>query len=71
VRVVQRGDRPGFAAEPFDAFRVARECRREDFQRDLASERRVLGPIDLAHPARSKRAEDFVVGKAGAGRECH
>ena len=37
--------------------RSARQLGRQDLDRDLASEPRVPGPVDLAHPARAERLE--------------
>jgi hypothetical protein len=55
VRMIQRGEYPGFTAEPCKAFRIFREARGQDLQRDVASELRVTGAIHLAHAARAKR----------------
>ena len=39
---------------------VLREARRQDLDRDLAPEPRVLRPVDLAHPSGADRREDLV-----------
>ena len=51
VRVVQRRQRLGFAGEPRQPFGVAGEEIGQHLDRDIAVERRVARPIDLAHPA--------------------
>ena len=49
----------GFALETSQAIRV--ECERlgQHLDRDLASERRVAGPIHLTHAARPEKAGDL------------
>jgi hypothetical protein len=39
----------------------------QQFQRDLATEPRVLGQIDFAHPALPQRRDDFVVAEKLSG----
>ncbi len=51
VRMVQRRERLRFALKPGEAIGVLRERVGQNLQRDLASERRVAGAIDLAHAA--------------------
>ena len=60
VRVVERRDRARFSLEPLAHLGVVGKMRREDFHRDVAPEARVLGAVDLAHPARAERAENLV-----------
>jgi len=48
--MVQRGERFGFALEAGEAFRIGRECLGQHFDRDIAIEARVAGPIDFAIP---------------------
>jgi len=45
--MVERGEDLGFAAEPGDALGIICERRGEDLQRDLATQLRVLGAVDL------------------------
>ena len=71
VRVVERGDRAGFALEPLAELRVAGEVRRQDLDRDGAIETRVARLVDLAHPARAERRHDFVRTESRTGGERH
>ena len=66
VGVVQGGDRPGLALEALPPVAVRGEFRRQDFQRDPASELRVVGEKDLAHAAFAQPFEDAVVPECGA-----
>ena len=67
VRVVQGGQRPGFALEPRHAIRIVHEVRRQNLQRDLAPELCVARAIHLTHAARAERREDFVRTDTDAG----
>jgi hypothetical protein len=58
--VVEGGDGLRLALEPLPSFR-RRHLSRKDLESDLAVELRVLGEIDLAHPALSELLEDAVV----------
>ena len=60
VRVVQRREHLRLALKSRKTLRVAREEVGEDLDCDSALQLRVVGPIDLTDPARSKRAGDFV-----------
>jgi len=66
VRVVERSDGLGLALEALPALRVRCHARREDLQRDLAVQARVLGLEDLAHAADADLAEHAVVIEGGA-----
>ena len=44
---------------------------RKHLERDLASEPRVAGAVDLAHPPRADQRDDFVRAKTSAHREWH
>ena len=61
----------GFLFESAQAIGILRERRREDLDRDITPESRVLGPIDFAHPARPDGRQDLVGTEAGTRRECH
>jgi hypothetical protein len=71
VRVVERREQLGFAAEARRAHRVVREGVRQDLERDFAAELRVAGAVDDAHAAGAERADDLVRAESGAGRESH
>jgi len=51
VRVVEGGDRARFLLEPAATIGICGEIRREHFDRDGATQPRVAGLLDLAHPA--------------------
>ncbi len=71
VRMVERGESPRLALQPREPVGVRRELRREDLDRDLAAEPRVMRPIDLAHPARAQGREDLVRAEPRAGFQGH
>ena len=71
VRVVQRRQRLGFAGEPGEPFGVAGEEIGHHLDRDIAVERRVTRPIDLAHAAGAEEGQHLVRSDSGAGRNRH
>ena len=56
-----------FAIESRETIRIDAEDRRQDLDRDVASERRVTRAIDLAHPSRAEQRQQ-VVRAVAAGR---
>ena len=62
VRMVQGGDGLGLPLEPAQALGRS-HLGRQNLQRDLATEFRVLGNIDIAHAAGAKLLENLVVGQ--------
>jgi hypothetical protein len=60
VRMAQRGGRAGLLLEAVAAFGIARELRRQNFQRDAAPEPRVLGFVHLTHATFAKLDQDLV-----------
>ena len=71
VRMVERGEDLSFAAETGDALGIVRERGRQDLQRHVTSELRVLGAVDLAHAAAAYERDDFVGAEASARSESH
>jgi hypothetical protein len=69
--MVQRGGGTRLLLEPREAVAVVRDGFRENLERDLASQPRVLRPIDLPHPSRAERGEHLVRPEPGAGRNGH
>ena len=77
AHVVQRADvwmiklrnRAGFAVEALTELRIGSERAGENLDRDRAIEPCVARLVDLAHPSRAERGEDFVRAKARAGLE--
>jgi hypothetical protein len=53
------------------AIAVEGELRRQDLQRDVASELGIARSIHLAHPAGPDGGKDFIRAEEGAGLECH
>jgi hypothetical protein len=58
--VIQCGEDARLAREPSPVLGVAGEFRRQDFERDLTVERRVVRAKDLAHAASAQLGEDLV-----------
>ena len=77
--VVHRHDRgmvegrrgPCFLLEPAHAVVVGRERGGQHFDRDVATETRVVRQVDVAHPARAERGPDLVRPDRRPGREAH
>src|SRR5207244_12260931 len=66
VRMIERGQRLGFAREPREAIRIVRERVGQNFQRDIAIELGIAGSPHLPHPAFANRGDDFVDAETGA-----
>lgn len=62
VRMIQRGGRARFTAEPFERLGILDELWPKEFQRDPAAETEVLGGVYDAHPACAKLVADPVMG---------
>ena len=62
---------PGLLLEAAQAIGVGGEGGRQDLDRDVAAEARVLGAVDLPHAARADGGEDLVGAEAGTGGEGH
>ena len=58
VRMIERGEQACFAREPRAALRIGHERPRQDLDRDVATELRVTGAIDLAHAARAEQRDE-------------
>ena len=71
VRMAERCDRAGLALEACAGVAVVGAVRRKDLDRDDAVEPRVVGAIDLAHPARADRREDFIRPEPSARDQIH
>ena len=63
VRMVQRRGGARLALEALERLRVARQLARQELERDLAAEARVLGAVDDTHAAAAEPVEDAVVGE--------
>ena len=60
VGVVQDSRGPRLLLEAAQAVGVRGERRRQDLDRHVAAQPRILRPVDLSHPARAERREDLV-----------
>jgi hypothetical protein len=71
MRMIERGEELRLALEPADALGIVRERGRQDLQRNVATELRIAGFVDLAHPAGAEGGDDLVGPKSGADRNDH
>ena len=69
VGVVERGQRPGLAAQTLADHRVARHLGLDELERDGPVEPQLAGPVEDPDPARADDALDLVAGEGGAGSE--
>ena len=60
VRMIQRGQRLGFALEARQALGIVRERLGQDLDRDVAVQLRIARAIDLSHAPFADRRGDFV-----------
>ena len=70
VRMGEGRDAPGFALEALPADRVAAQFSVEQLDGDRAAEPSIAHPVDVTHPARAQRGEDFIRTEAGATGKC-
>ena len=71
IRVIQRGEQLRFPLEPLSPLFTFKELFRQDLDRDISREARVLRLVDLPHPSRADLAEDLVRAELRAGGERH
>ena len=69
--MIQGGDHFRFALKAREPFRIRRDRRRQDLDRDLALQLRVGCPKHLAHAAFADLCRDVVDAEARAGSEAH
>src|SRR5215510_5272469 len=60
VRVIERAGRAGFTFQTEDPFRAV-EAGRQEFQRRLSSQSRIVGEINRAHAASTQFSHQAVV----------
>src|SRR5947208_12422357 len=65
-RVVERRGEPRLPQEALPEADVARELRRQQLQRDVALERKLVRAIDDAHASASEQRVDAVSGELGS-----
>jgi hypothetical protein len=71
VRVIERGDRPGFTLEAVERVGIRFEARGQHFEGDVALQPRVTRTIHLAHSAGTHRGENLVEADAVVRRQRH
>jgi hypothetical protein len=71
VGVVQSRQRTGLALETRQPLLVGLKRRRQDLQRDVATELRVMRAVDLAHSADAQDAGDPIRAEPRTSRERH
>ena len=59
--MVQRGGSPSFPAESFERLRILGDIAGEEFQRNEATEVRILSFVDHAHSAATEFLDDAIV----------
>ena len=69
--MVQRGQELRFALEPREVFGITRNRVRKHLDGDVAIERGIVRPVDLAHTACAKQGGDFIRAEAGTEGERH
>ncbi len=67
VRMIQRRNRARLAVKSLAPIGIARQMRRQDFDRNGAFEPRVPRSINFAHPPGSDSRYNFVRADPGAG----
>jgi hypothetical protein len=56
--MVERRGRASFLDEPLESIGIARQILPQDLQRQVAAEHRILGQVDVTHPATGDQACD-------------
>ena len=71
MRMVELGNRAGFAIEALTRLRVGRKGRWEDLDGDGAIEPRIAGFVHLSHSTRADQRQDLVRAESGSGLQRH
>ena len=71
VRMIERGDGPGFLLEATEPVGVSGNLVGKDFDGNVAVEAAVASLVDLAHAAGPDGCEDLIRPEASAGQEGH
>ncbi len=69
--MIERSQDLRFALEAREPLGIEGEAVRQDLERDVALERRVVGAVHLAHAACAKRGQNLVGAESIAGGEGH
>ena len=71
VRMIQLGCCSRFSHKSLSCLLICHQTFGQELDRDFAIELRVLGQINLAHPARTKWRADFIATEFCAGGNSH
>ena len=71
ARMIERGERSGFALEPGEPIVIAEEHLEHQLQGDLAPEPGVARAKHFAHPAGAERGDDLVLAEPCSGTDRH
>ena len=71
VRVIQAGNRFGFALETFAQFSTISKMRWQNFNGDDSVQTGVFGAVNLTHPSGANIREDFVRAQTFARKDRH
>src|SRR5436190_10426860 len=71
ILMVKRGKDLGFTSESSETIRIGSEQRGQDLQRNVATELRIAGAVDLSHSTGAEERDDFVGAEASAGSQGH
>jgi hypothetical protein len=63
-RMIERGDRAGFAFQPVEIARSRDERRRQHLHGYAPAKLQILGGVDFAHPAFAQQTDDSVVSES-------
>ena len=65
--MIERREDLRFAREAREAIGIVRDRRQQDFDRHIAIQLRIAGPIHLPHATRAKCGEDLIRAEPCAG----
>ncbi len=71
VGMIQRCDRSCFTIETAQRGSSIADNGAQHLDRHIAPESRIVGPVDLAHTARSERRQDFIRSEPRSWQRCH
>ena len=67
IGVGEGGDGARLVKETCHRLRIRCQCRRQDFDGDVATEPRIMSTVNLAHSAGAEHADDFVATEVSTG----
>jgi hypothetical protein len=67
VWMIERREHLRFATEPGETIDIVSDPRQQNLDRDVASQLRIAGAIDLSHAAGTQRPDNFIGAEACAG----